>query len=77
MAVHVERLVTPGNVNEARCYTWMQVREPDEKIGYSIFIYNNKNLRPPPPANLTLFSQALSLQSNGQPEAAISFTEPI
>jgi hypothetical protein len=71
VAVHIERLVTPTTLNDARCYSWMRLREPDEKIGYSIFIYNSKNLRPPPPANLTLFSQALALQLKGEIQAAI------
>ena len=44
VAVHVERLVTTVSVDDTNCYAWMRLREPDEKIGYNIFLYNTKNL---------------------------------
>jgi 4-amino-4-deoxy-L-arabinose transferase-like glycosyltransferase len=73
VAVHVERLMTPMSLEDARCYTWMRLKEPDEKIGYSIFLYNSKNLRPARPTDLTLFAQALKLQlTDKNPTAAIA-----
>jgi hypothetical protein len=72
VAVHAASLMDVHSLETNRCYAWMRLREPDEKIGYSIFIYNSKNLRPPPPANLELFSQALALQMKGQLQEAIS-----
>ena len=74
VAIHAERLVTTVTVDEANCYAWMRLREPDEKIDYSIFLYNSKNARPGPPDNLTLFSSALRLQLAGQlPEAVVQY----
>jgi len=46
VAIHAGLLLTPFTLDNARCYNWMRLREPDEKIGYSIFIYNSNNLRP-------------------------------
>lgn len=68
VAIHASRLLMAySSAEEAQCYTWMRLRQPDEKIGYSIFLYNTKNIpRPPPPADLTLFNQALDLQVNGR-----------
>lgn len=43
VATHAGYLLTPYSLDDARCYTWMLLREPDEKIGYSIFIYNSNN----------------------------------
>lgn len=71
VAVHVERLITQVSVDQVNCYTWMRLREPDEKIGYSIFLYNTKNIRPSDPKNLAPFSEALRLQLNGQLQEAI------
>lgn len=73
VATHAARILMMAfTLDQARCYTWMRLREPDEKIGYSIFIYNSKNLRPPPPANLTLFTQAFELQRKGKLLEAIT-----
>jgi len=44
VAVHVERLLTAVSADDVSCYSWMRLREPDEKIGYSIFLYNSKNV---------------------------------
>ncbi len=72
LAIHAGQLLLTYDLEKKRCYDWMLLREPDEKIGYSIFIYNSDNRPPlPPPANLTLFSEALKLQLSGQPESAI------
>lgn len=38
-AVSVNRLYDVGQVKQG-CLDWLKAREPDEKIGYSIFIYN-------------------------------------
>ena len=72
VAVHSERLLTTTTIEDTNCYAWMRLREPDEKIGYSIFLYNSKNVRPSPPLNQTLFSEALRLQLAGQLSEAIS-----
>lgn len=45
VAAHVGSLFIADTVDKAQCYAWMRLREPDEKIGYSIFIYNSKNLQ--------------------------------
>jgi 4-amino-4-deoxy-L-arabinose transferase-like glycosyltransferase len=45
VAIHAgSLLLTRTPLETARCFNWMRLREPDEKIGYSIFIYNSKNL---------------------------------
>lgn len=45
VAVHAGHLlITSTPLENNRCFAWMRLREPDEKIGYSIFIYNSKNL---------------------------------
>ncbi len=73
VATHLGQLLLTYDVDKKRCYDWMLMREPDEKIGYSIFIYNSKNRpRPNPPTNVSLFNQALDLQLKGQPQAAIT-----
>ena len=72
VAVHITQLMLPMTVDKVNCYAWMRLREPDEKIGYSIFLYNSKNVRPSPPLNLTLFSEALRLQLAGQLAEAVS-----
>ena len=72
VAVHSERLLTTTTIEDTNCYAWMRLREPDEKIGYSIFLYNSKNIRPSPPANLTFFSEALSLQMAGKLSEAVN-----
>lgn len=71
VAAHISRMMVTTTLDDARCYTWMRLKEPDEKIGYSIFLYNSKSARPSPPANLALFSQALNLQLQGNRDAAI------
>ncbi len=72
VAVHVNRLMSPMSLEEARCHTWMRWRQPDRKIGYGIFLYNSRNVRPARPADLALFTQALALQLNERnPLAAI------
>jgi hypothetical protein len=72
VAAHINRLMSPMSLEEARCHTWMRWRPPDQKIGYSIFLYNSSHLRPARPANLALFAQALNLQLTEQnPLAAI------
>ena len=71
VAVHSERLLTTTTIEDTNCYAWMRLREPDEKIGYSIFLYNSKNVRPSPPLNQTLFSEALRLQLAGQLSDAV------
>jgi len=43
VAVHAGRLLTPENLAESMCFDWMRLRQPDQKIGYSIFIYNAGN----------------------------------
>lgn len=73
VAVHLGHLLKATAPEQARCYTWMRLRQPDEKIGYSIFLYNTKNSpKPPHPANLLLFNQALTLQLKGEKEQSIS-----
>ena len=72
VAVHVTQLMLPITIDKVNCFAWMRLREPDEKIGYNIFLYNSKNVRPSPPANLTLFTEALSLQMAGQLSDAVS-----
>ncbi|MCX7112907.1 MAG: glycosyltransferase family 39 protein [Proteobacteria bacterium] len=72
VAIHAGQLLLTYDLPKKRCYDWMLLREPDQKIGYSIFIYNSKNRpQPKPPVNLSLFSQALKLQLSGQNQAAI------
>lgn len=46
VATHLGQLLLTYTLDKTQCYTWMRLREPDEKIGYSIFIYNSKKLRP-------------------------------
>ncbi len=76
VAVQIRQLLAPTTVDQVNCYTWMRLREPDEKIGYSIFLYNSKNLRPGAPKNVAPFSEALRLQLNGQvPEAILHYRE--
>ncbi len=72
VVAQIRQLLAPVTVDEVNCYAWMRLREPDEKIGYSIFLYNSKNVRPSPPLNLTLFSEALRLQLAGQLAEAVS-----
>ena len=65
VAMHVERLVTTTTIEEANCYAWMRLREPDEKIGYSIFLYNSKNLRPSSALSWSDFKEAQVLLNEG------------
>jgi len=67
VAIHAGRLLFTRDLDSTMCYTWMRLRKPDEKIGYNIFLYNTNNIpRPPHPANLDLFNQALALQLKGE-----------
>jgi len=77
VAIHVERLVTPVSVDTVNCYAWMRLREPDEKIGYSIFLYNSKNL-----ANLlslqkaqSFLDRSMTLYSLGQYQESIAASQ--
>lgn len=45
VAIHAGALLLTYSLENTLCYTWMRLKEPDEKIGYSIFIYNSKNLK--------------------------------
>ncbi len=57
----------------------MRMQQPDEKIGYSIFLYNTSGMvgnpssvqRPAPPLDITLFSEALKMQLAGRLDPAI------
>ncbi len=72
VAIHLGTLLKAFTPEQVRCYTWMRLRKPDEKIGYSIFLYNTKNIpRPPPPSDLHLFNQALALQLKGEKAQSI------
>jgi hypothetical protein len=75
VAIHASTLLKPRNLQEYQCYAWMRMRKPEEKIGYSIFLYNaGERLsissataqRPAHPADLELFNQALKFQLVGQ-----------
>lgn len=77
VAIHVRRLMRTPLVAEMQCHAWMRLRPPDEKIGYSIFLYNSRNAtqqdaKPTPPNELGDFQQALKLQLAGNLEGAIS-----
>ena len=41
VVIHAHLLLATSGYEAAHCYLWMRLREPDEKIGYSIFIYNS------------------------------------
>lgn len=79
VAIHAGTLLRTFTLDQAKCYAWMRLRQPDEKIGYSIFLYNTRNAgaaktvnrRPPPPADVGDFNRALQLQLAGQLEPAI------
>lgn len=74
VAIHVGQMALTYTLEKHRCYSWMRLRKPDEKIGYNIFLYNTKNNapRPSPPADLNLFNQALALQLKGEKAQSIS-----
>ena len=42
VAAHLGSFLLARDLETMRCYDWMRLREPDEKIGYNIFIYNSK-----------------------------------
>lgn len=43
VAVHAGSLLITHKLEWNRCYAWMRLRKPDEKIGYNIFLYNSKD----------------------------------
>ena len=43
VAVHAGSLLITHELEWNRCYAWMRLRKPDEKIGYNIFLYNSKD----------------------------------
>jgi 4-amino-4-deoxy-L-arabinose transferase-like glycosyltransferase len=76
VAVHLGHLLKVTDLAKVRCYDWMRLRKPDHKIGYSIFIYNTQRIpRPSPPADITLFREALTTQLGGNPAAAVPLYE--
>jgi tetratricopeptide (TPR) repeat protein len=76
VAFHVNMLISTSTVANAQCFEWLKQKKPDAKIGYNIFLYNINSVsrfpRPAPPANLTLFQQALDLQKRGENAQAIA-----
>lgn len=80
VAIHAGNLLKVQTLEQVKCYAWMRMRKPDEKIGYSIFLYNSHSPappqrlvpRPPPPADLDGFNQALEAQLSGHLEQAIA-----
>jgi len=79
VAIHLGNLLKAATSEQFQCYAWMRGRQPDEKIGYSIFLYNTRQLspsnrvspKPPPPADLSDFSEALRFQLSGDNDQAI------
>lgn len=77
VAIHAGRLLLGSSLEQQQCYAWMRYRVPDEKISYSIFLYNSRNAtqqdaEPTPPNELGDFQQALKLQLAGNLEGAIT-----
>ena len=74
VAIHVSRLLM--EYESAACYLWMKLREPDEKIGYTIFLYNSKTPAQTKPSRdaTEYLNTGLSLYRLGKFEESIAAT---